>query len=383
MNYFIHFFEFFWAFYFLFSNYFTFIFGAKQDFNNIDNLISKLSISSLEDISVGIQLKAHEPCEDYFFLRNITLSNKTGVFLSVSDGHRNYEMSQYVNLLLLPYFLEAYNKETIEINDDKRIIYSFQKAYSRIEKELLFYSYHKYFNGNTLYALKGTCSLSALIINNKLFTANLGDSKARLFFLNKNGKYQSQKVSKVFNAKKKEELNKFVENWPNKNLVICKKHPKKCLIKRIYEQTRTIGDYALKYKIFDLPPDYIKNPEKKEYLSRKFEGPYIESDPDIHVYKLFNNDKYLILGSSGFWKNIKGKEIAEIIPSFIGKNFSNQKDINEVEKISYGLMDKVIEKLSINNKLSYQYVLDSSPSIELRRIRDDITILVCDLTKIK
>ena len=383
-------------FYFLTFNIFFALINSKKTKNTPDSLqlkqlISKTFSSNINSTITSIQLGSNAPCEDKFSQYEINLSNQKGLFLSIFDGHGGSRLSEFANLVLYPYFIEEYQKiNLIEINFDKKIIYTFKNAYSRIEEEFKLYSLYNYEKTKDKKFLRsGSCALTILIINNKIYTAILGDSKARLFSKNNIDEiYNYQKLTKVFNARKKNEQKKLIEKWPNDPNIIKCKSKKSCYVKGNLQPTTALGDYRLKNYLFKYPElinkdDFDKNDNKK---LNKWEGPYINYIPDIKIFDLKKDDKYIIMGSDGLWDYLDSKKISKMIPEIINDNnkiFENN-DLKKVsEKIAYGLMWKVVELSATKHKKKYNDVLDMEQGKKLRSIHDDITIIVCDLSKFR
>ena len=271
--------------------------------------------------------------------------------MSIFDGHGGWVLSEYANLVLYPYFIEAYNsKNNLEINEENRIIYSLKKSIERIEEEFKLISFLKYNEGNKKYKNYGTCELISIIINNKLYTATLGDSKARLFIKEKSNSksdFKYKKVSKVFNIRKKEEQKKLKEKSPNIDDIYKCKREKVCYVKGRLQPTSSLGDYYLKNVCFSLNMNKINNDKYIENEIKKYEGPFIESMPDIKVYNLDEKDKYLVVGSDGLWDYLNSKDISKLLNAFIkdkNEEFKKNKIFYNTDKIGFGLMKKVIEK---------------------------------------
>ena len=155
---------------------------------------------------------------------------------------------------MYPYFLESFNLNKFEQNLNQRIINSLKEAYNRIEMEFLKISFNERLKGNSKFSHLGSCALSALIINKKLYVANLGDSKARIFFSEKKNfknnsylKYKFKKVSKVFNIRKKSEQKRMKKSYPNDKDIFKCYGDKACYVKGMLQPTRSLGDYTLKY----------------------------------------------------------------------------------------------------------------------------------------
>ena len=351
------------------------------DYKNISNeLLSQMNIiDDYNDLAFGAQSGANSPCEDAFFIQNITLLNYEGIFLSVFDGHGGDKLSKYANLLLYPYFLESFNLNKFEPNLNRRIILSLKQAYERIEHEFLKIAFNERLNHNYLYSQVGACAISAIIINKKIFVANLGDSKARLFYIsNKNIKNKNdvdeikvKKLSKVFNIRKKSEQIAYRAKFPKDKDIIQCYDPKACYVKGALQPTRTLGDYSLKYLYFNLN-DMSDNSLYEKY-QKYFNGPYISSVPDIQILDIKNNFKYLIMGTDGLWDVVKSREIANIINT----KFDNAKNI------TYELMNMALIKYSLENNMNGNYldILKTPNGRERRNIHDDITIITCDLRK--
>ena len=351
------------------------------DYKKISNeLLSQMNIiDDYNDLAFGAQLGANSPCEDAFFIQNITLLNYEGIFLSVFDGHGGDKLSKYANLLLYPYFLESFNLNKFEPNLNRRIILSLKQAYERIEHEFLKIAFNERLNHNYLYSQVGACAISAIIINKKIFVANLGDSKARLFYIsnkrikNKNDveEIKVKKLSKVFNIRKKSEQIAYRAKFPKDKDIIQCYDPKACYVKGALQPTRTLGDYSLKYLYFNL--NDISDNSLYEKYQKYFNGPYISSVPDIQILDIKNNFKYLIMGTDGLWDVVKSREIASII---------NTK-YDDAKNITYELMNLAMIKYSLENNMNGNYldILKTPNGRERRNMHDDITIITCDLRK--
>ena len=355
---------------------------SLNDINNINNipkeLFSQLNIiDKYKEFAFGAQLGANAPCEDSFFIQNITLLNYEGIFFSIFDGHGGDKLSKYANLLLYPYFIEAFNINKFIINLNKRIITSLNNAYERIEQEFLKIAFNENLKNNYLFSHVGSCALSVIIINKKIFVANLGDSKARLFYLShpykkkNNETMKVKKLSKVFNIRKKEEQINYRTKFPkDKDIIKCYSE-KVCYVKGSLQPTRTLGDYTLKYLYFNF--NELNDKSLFEKYQQYFHGPYISSIPDIQILDNKKNFRYLVVGTDGLWDVIKSRDIAKMI--------NNKYD--KAENITLELMNYALIKYSFENNMNgdYNNILNTPQGRERRSLHDDITIITCDLTK--
>ena len=340
----------------------------------------KLSKFRQPNMSVdGLSLSGNKPCEDKFSIFELDLGkNKKGLFLSLLDGHGGEEIAEYANLFMFPYFLEFYRNDNKENNEDKKIVNALEKTYERIEDELLLLAFSKKIKGEEKFSNMGSCAMTAIVYNNKIYIANLGDSKARLFSYDSyNKKYGVKKITKTFNARKKEEQKILEKKFPNnKNIYICY-NAKTCYVEGMLQPTRSFADFTLKYRIFNLPNDVINNYKKYESEINKYQGPYINSKPDIKIINLKKTDKFLIMATDGLWDDIKSSEIKEKIDEFMKYDDT----LIDVDGVSFGLLYHILDKISKNNNMSMKQLLDMEPGKKLRNIHDDITIITCDVSE--
>ena len=334
-----------------------------------------------------MQLGANNPCEDKYFINKIEISNTTGYIMGIFDGHGGWILSQYANLLFYPYFLEEYNsKNNLELTLENKIIYALKRTFARIEDEFKLISFSKYIiEGNKNFKKLGTCALVALIINNKLYTANLGDSKSILLSQNL-GNFEYKKVSKVFNCRKKDEQKRLKEKWPNMKDIYKCRGKKFCYVKGRLQPTSSLGDFYLKSAIYDLDKKNLYNDNYINDKIKKYEGPFIINVPDIKIFNLTKKDNFLIIGSDGLWDYLNSKEIIKLSKQFLDENNNNfiENKINEnSDKLAFGLMQRIIEKSAKKHRIDAIDILDMNLGKKLRRIHDDITIIIFDLSKIE
>ncbi len=100
--------------------------------------------------------------------------------------------------------------------------------------------------------------------------------------------------------------------------------------------------------------------------------------PEINVYQLNDKDKYILLASDGLWDFLKSSEVSKLI-----KQYEKKKKFNNVENISYKLLDHVLYKASEEANLSFNKMIEMPEGKKLRNIHDDITMILCSLNKIK
>ena len=346
--------------------------------------LPKLNTTKINDSIFGLQLSGNSPIEDKLTISEINLSTKS-YFLSILDGHGGYELSDYANKIFLNYFNESYHSYPEYMVDEKKITLSLQNTFRRIEKEFLTIVLNQTSKGNKRYSYIGTCVLIGIINNNKLYIANLGDSKARLISINEriniynsnsnrhvNRNYYSiKKLSKVFNARKQYEQIELTNKWPSEvDIFICHKNNQKaCYVKGTLQPTRTLGDFHLKLKEFN----------KNNLL---FNGPYISNKPEINIYKLNRNDKYLVLASDGLWDEIKSSELSKLIEKYYKDENIDKKEEKNIENLSYYILYKILEIICENFNITIKKLMKISEGKYLRQIHDDISMIIVDIEKL-
>lgn len=100
--------------------------------------------------------------------------------------------------------LHVYLDEEIK-NSKKDIPKSIQKAFKRLEEEWDSIAWASFEGGFPKAAYVGSCALVSVVVDNKLYVANAGDSKAVLIRQTSDDTYERVKISKTFNANKKYE----------------------------------------------------------------------------------------------------------------------------------------------------------------------------------
>eukprot|EP00331_Platyophrya_macrostoma_P022514 CAMPEP_0176452670 /NCGR_PEP_ID=MMETSP0127-20121128/28695_1 /TAXON_ID=938130 /ORGANISM="Platyophrya macrostoma, Strain WH" /LENGTH=251 /DNA_ID=CAMNT_0017841211 /DNA_START=165 /DNA_END=920 /DNA_ORIENTATION=- len=205
----------------------------------------------------------------------------TDKFFGIYDGHTSSNISDYLQQHLHLMIASQSNFAEDPMS-------ALREAYKKIDQQVLETSN---LNG-------GSTALCALFRGNKLYTANVGDSKAVLVT-----KDEIKEITKEHRASDEEEKLR-VESQGGVIIV----HKNRPLVQGSLQITRSIGDR--KYK------------------------PYITCEPDIYEHQITKDDQMVIMATDGFWDVMNKQEVADII----------QRNKLETSRLSKILVEAAISK---------------------------------------
>lgn len=340
--------------------------------SNLNNLIPNQILNRVSNI----QYYANNPVEDR--LNAIQLINLNGYYLSVLDGHGGSIIVDYAYKHIPIYFDERIKSlENSDFNEDYKIIDAFNYSFQSVENDLYQMATQDYLNRKYKIVFCGCCILSIVVYNNKLYIANLGDSRSELYSKNNSGEYSSQILNNIHNAKVKSEQKRLKLEFPNEpDIVVSRSLGNAVYVKGRLQPTRALGDFYLKYKQFNdtlenvnVTDENKKNLEKyKKKIIKNFNGPYIKSKPDIIIHDLKENDEFIIIASDGLWDFISSKEANKIVEIYRDK-----------DKIAKNLFSTTMQQVAISQSISTDEIYNLKPGNDKRNIHDDITIMVVDI----
>lgn len=331
---------------------------------------------------VGIvQTNANEPIEDRssaFMLKHLK-----GIFLSVLDGHGGPQMAHFANERLHLYFDNFYKeikaKEKTK-TEDEIIVDSLLKSFAKVENEFYLLAKEIYAKGNGRLASVGSCATVCIIANDKLYIANAGDSKTKLYRRNapsgvfslSEQSYERIKLSTTHNAEKELQQKMLKEEFKDESdIVVCKRpNNKVCYVKGRLQPTRSLGDFHLKYLEFNNPKNN-SNPNFRKSL-KDFKGPYIKAVPEVRIHEIQNNDEYIVMGTDGLWDELSSQDVGEVIFKSDKKNYSVSESANM-------LINAALKKAAENSKMNIEDMMKIPAGGVKRKIHDDITIVLFNL----
>ena len=271
-------------------------------------------------------------------------------YFGIFDGHGGEGCSEFLKDNFLNYLLE--NK-----NFPFDIKLALNETFEKIEEE-----FFKQKCGNTLEQSdrSGSCALVSLIFDNKIYIANLGDSRA-IMSINggtkvkaltndhkpnnpreyeraiKNGSKiyvddndePDRDVSKLNFIKDKTEFEKYKKSENNKEDIVFREYPSDLAV------MRTIGDIKAKKKEYGGNPGTIIN------------------KPDIFIYDINSNDDFIIMGCDGIFDDLSNQDVANAA-WFIYKNESKEKnyDIHELTQDACDIIIKYAMEKQTSDNLS-------------------------------
>jgi len=210
------------------------------------NKEGKIELNNLQKRAVALQHNANEPIEDRYSA--VELKNFEGYFLSVLDGHGGPQLAEFANTKLYRYF-DGFYKEIKEseqgskMQEDDLVVSALMKTFEKVEKEFYEVAIDLYRKGEGRLATVGSCVTIVIVSNNKIYSAQLGDSKAKLFRSNReqeNG-FEVVKLTNTHNAEKKREQAILFKEFPDKDIVVCKRpNNTVCYVKGRLQPTRVI-----------------------------------------------------------------------------------------------------------------------------------------------
>ena len=266
--------------------------SQKKPSYNLDSMNSKKSTSTIIQnkntpfSSFSYQedknLKYRQSMEDIgVTLPNLTNDYKTSLF-GIFDGHGGNDVVKYIKDRI-PEIIKQY------LNDLFPIEKCFINSFNKIDEELKFYDSE----------YTGSTATLVLIQDNKIYCANVGDSRAYIIYNN---------YVKQITVDHKCSVPEEAERIRNCGGKITKNRVQGQLV-----LSRSLGDlYCKKYGVTNLP--------------------------DISVNKIDNNVKYVVIASDGIWDVVDENTVLNM--SKLKKN---------AEEFCKDLVKKAIEKESKDN----------------------------------
>ncbi|KAH9612032.1 hypothetical protein KSS87_002861 [Heliosperma pusillum] len=294
------------------------------------------------DYSIAV-VQANSCLED----QSQVYTSPSATYVGVYDGHGGPQASQFVNSYLFS-FLHKFVMEHGGMSADV-----IRKAFSATEDEFL-RLVKRTLPHQPQIASVGSCCLVGAIVEDELFVANLGDSRAVL------GRRGSTKLSKVVAERlstdhnvAEEEVRREVEalHPDDSHIVVYTRGVWR--IKGIIQVSRSIGDV------------YLKKPDiNREFGNRiPLRRAVITAEPSIIRRKLKPQDLFLIFASDGLWEQLSDQAAVEIVSK------------NPRAGIAKRLVRAALQQAAKKRELSYGDIKKIEKGIR-RHFHDDISVVV-------
>lgn len=255
-------------------------------------------------------------------------------FIAIYDGHGYYggSAAYEANESLMAYF-ENNRSILSDLSTEKDIKTFILDGFRQIQKKL---------SEESIYRMSGTCCIGALILESKLYTINLGNSKAVLCTSTATGP-KAVELSRDQTLTSAEERDRISRQGLKIHKV--KEQGKEYGAERLWTSeeglgitvTRALGDWQVSKAVL--------------------------SDPEIEEYDLSASDKFVLLGSDGLWDVISPEEAVKIL--------------NEKKRGKEGV-DELLNQAKKRWRDRIQkdkYTIGDEPSSQGKT--DDITVNVC------
>jgi pyruvate dehydrogenase phosphatase len=221
----------------------------------------------------------------------------------VFDGHGGDKLSEYCANNIVGH-VDSYIEQNLkDPNFDNNygvlITNALMEAYKKIDKD--FYE-NVYKNLVALNNRKiknvGTCALTVLIYEQRIYVANCGDSEAIAVSKDPDCRVEFTPLNDRLSVNNPQEQERLRREFPNDKDIIVEDLGGSFYVKGRLQPTSTLGDYYLKFS---------------EVYREKgpFNGPYIRSEPAIKVFPITYSHKVIVVASDGVWDFLDKTTVAE------------------------------------------------------------------------
>ncbi|CAN0845798.1 Probable protein phosphatase 2C 28 [Linum grandiflorum] len=278
-------------------------------------------------------------------------SGPFGTFVGVYDGHGGPETSRYVNDHLFQH-LKRFTSEQQTMSAEV-----IRKAFQATEEGFVSLVARQWPMKPQIAAV-GTCCLVAVVCNETLYVANLGDSRAVLGRAVKaTGEVLSIQLSDEHNVCHETVRQELFASHPEDPQIVVLKH-NVWRVKGIIQISKSIGDVYLKKSEFNREPLYAKF-----RVREPFRKPILSADPSISEYKLQPVDRFFILASDGLWEHLSNQEAVDIVQNH-PRNGSARR-----------LVKAALQEAAKKREMRYSDLKKIDRGVR-RHFHDDITVIV-------
>ncbi|ETV71610.1 hypothetical protein H257_13071 [Aphanomyces astaci] len=279
---------------------------------------------------------AKDPNEDRYVVR----VDFDAVFASVLDGHRGWQVAEYVNQHLIDNAAALLGN--VSSNNFAHIKSSLSRAFVATDDALRGRLLPTFQLGFGLVNRPGACTMLSYAKGDTLVVANAGDVRAVLASNNTSRGLVATPLSTDHNAKHASEQARLFKEHPNETDVVVCHSPDACYVKDGLQPTRGLGDFVYKYEEFNKFPLGPKYKGDGRFIPQPYTPPYILAVPEIQA--------------------------VEIVADYVSRG--------EHELAAQALVNQVINTTAKNVNVDWNDIAYLKPGKERRRVHDDITVVV-------
>ena len=316
----------------------------KKDISKEDLLQSEINGHSIKGLKKKMDMTGQDV---YDIIKDLSDNVK---YFAVYDGHGTKGLQAAEGLKT-----EIRNK----LYSDKKLISGF-KDLKKVEAyfKSLYRGIQKKLAGTNEYDLSGTCSISVLLVDNKMFVINLGDSRC------------------VLGQRKNGDENKLGEKV-GIEMSIDQKPMREDEKLRIIEKGGEVSD-----KLAGAPRVYRKNDEVPGLAVSRSIGDIVahevgvSCEPEIFEKELDSDDHFIVIGSDGIWDAMSSCEVV----GFIFQKMESQKS-----KCAQLLAEECRNRWELLNMYKQKYLMEMDMNQDQNKSRnsknniidiDDITCII-------
>lgn len=302
------------------------------------------------------QYPANKPVEDRWAIGNLV--NTEGFVAAVFDGHGGWQVAEFVSKSLIPTI--DFELSQIKSSPGKTVEEALSEAFRKVEQKFTEFAKEGYLMGFETMSKVGACALVAVVMNDDLFVANLGDSQGVL--LSPSAPVKVTKLNKKLNANSKKVQAALKAQFPKDDKIFVCKRAKVCYVKGRLQPTHSFGDLGLKDPFFNNP---TVNPRLK---IENFAGPYISITPEIRKFKITKETEGFLLATDGLWDQLKAPDVLDVFEKSGRKGDRFIKLLNEA----------ALKHAAEEKGMTYQELLKLEQG-NRRSTHDDITMVYINL----
>jgi serine/threonine protein phosphatase PrpC len=295
----------------------------KKDENREDAIQSVIKFANIP----GKKKKMELTNQDVHHIMATELGENVKYF-AVYDGHgvkgrdAADNLKKEINKRLL-----SDKKKIAKFRDIMRVEQYFKDLYKNIQKKI---------STQTEYELSGTCAISVLIIDNKMYSINLGDSRCVLGQKKgAHGKKEDEKIGIEMSIDHKPTRDDEMKRINEKGGEVSEKIPG---APRVFRKNDDVPGLAVARSIGDIVAHEVG----------------VSAEPEVFEKELDADDYFIVIGSDGIWDAMGSCEVV----GFIFQKMETNKD----EDISKLLAEECRNRWEILNMFKQKYILEVNSS---------------------